>query len=111
MGPQCFSERLNAKQMMFVPAELRYVGGAPARRTTVPGDSWLQCDDPSCGKWRAILRIMDAKGNVIEGCHNGEWYCVMNTWDEKMASCCAQARRNSLGAIRSNCGALCRGRH
>lgn len=50
---------------------------------------WIRCCNPSCGKWRAILRIMDAKQNVIDRTNNGEWYCVMNTWDEKTASCAA----------------------
>ena len=50
---------------------------------------WVRCCNPSCGKWRAILRIMDAKGNVIDRTNDGEWYCVMNTWDEKIASCAA----------------------
>jgi hypothetical protein len=50
---------------------------------------WIRCCNPSCGKWRAILRIMDAKENVIDRTSHGEWYCVMNTWDEKTASCAA----------------------
>jgi hypothetical protein len=50
---------------------------------------WIRCCNPSCGKWRAILRIMDAKTNVIDRTADGEWYCVMNTWDEKTASCAA----------------------
>ena len=50
---------------------------------------WIRCCNPSCGKWRAILRIMDAKQNVIDRTSNREWYCVMNTWDEKTASCAA----------------------
>ena len=50
---------------------------------------WVRCCNPSCGKWRAILRIMDAKTNVIDRTTDGEWYCVMNTWDEKTASCAA----------------------
>jgi hypothetical protein len=50
---------------------------------------WIRCCNPSCGKWRACLRIMDAKQNVIDRTTNGEWYCVMNTWDEKTASCAA----------------------
>jgi len=50
---------------------------------------WIRCCNPSCGKWRAILRIMDAKQNVIDRTSNAEWYCVMNTWDEKTASCAA----------------------
>jgi CW-type Zinc Finger len=50
---------------------------------------WVKCCNPSCGKWRAILRIMDAKSNVIDRTINSEWFCVMNTWDEKTASCAA----------------------
>ena len=50
---------------------------------------WVRCCNPSCGKWRAILRIMDAKSSVVERTTNGEWYCVMNNWDEKIASCAA----------------------
>ncbi len=50
---------------------------------------WIRCCNPSCGKWRAILRVMDAKQNVIDRTDDGEWYCVMNTWDEKTASCAA----------------------
>jgi len=50
---------------------------------------WIRCCNQSCGKWRAILRIMDAKTSVVERTSDGEWYCVMNTWDEKMASCAA----------------------
>jgi hypothetical protein len=50
---------------------------------------WVRCCNPSCGKWRAILRFMDAKTSVIDRTTDGEWYCVMNTWDEKMASCAA----------------------
>ena len=50
---------------------------------------WIRCCNPSCGKWRALLRVMDAKQNVIDRTLNKEWYCVMNTWDEKMASCAA----------------------
>lgn len=50
---------------------------------------WVRCCNPSCGKWRAVLRFMDAKSNVIDRTANGEWYCVMNNWDEKVASCAA----------------------
>jgi hypothetical protein len=48
---------------------------------------WVRCCNPSCGKWRALLRMMGAKSHVIDRTADGEWYCVMNTWDEKMASC------------------------
>lgn len=36
---------------------------------------WVRCCNPSCGKWRAVLRIMDAKSNVIDRTTDGEWYC------------------------------------
>lgn len=48
---------------------------------------WIRCCNPSCGKWRMVLRSMEAK-TVIER-SSGEWYCVMNVWDEKVASCAA----------------------
>ncbi|GKY92901.1 hypothetical protein MPSEU_000259100 [Mayamaea pseudoterrestris] len=48
---------------------------------------WVRCCNPSCGKWRSLLRVMGAKSHVIDRTANGEWYCVMNPWDEKMASC------------------------
>ena len=58
---------------------------------------WIRCCNPSCGKWRMLLRSMDAS-SVIEKCEDGEWYCVMNTWDEKAASCgAAQENLPSLG--------------
>ena len=50
---------------------------------------WVRCCNPSCGKWRALLRMMDAKGNVMDRCRDGEFYCVQNVWDEKVASCAA----------------------
>jgi len=50
---------------------------------------WVRCCNPSCGKWRAVLRMMDAKGNVMDRTQDGEWYCVMNNWDEKLSSCAA----------------------
>ena len=58
---------------------------------------WIRCCNPSCGKWRSLLRSMDA-ASVIEKCRRGEWYCVMNTWDEKAASCgAAQENLPSVG--------------
>lgn len=49
---------------------------------------WIRCCNPSCGKWRSILKFMD-KQAIIDSCKNTEWFCVQNTWDEKMASCAA----------------------
>lgn len=50
---------------------------------------WIRCCNPSCGKWRVLLKSMDAKSHVMDRATDGEWYCVMNTWDEKVASCAA----------------------
>lgn len=47
---------------------------------------WIRCCNPSCGKWRMLLKSMDSQ-NVLDQCKNREFYCVMNTWDEKVASC------------------------
>ena len=47
---------------------------------------WVRCCNPSCGKWRAILRIMDAKTNVIDRMPNKEWYCSLINWDEKIGT-------------------------
>lgn len=58
---------------------------------------WVRCCNPSCGKWRSLLRCMDAKTNVLDRTTNGLWYCVMNTWDEKIASCAAP--QESLPAL------------
>lgn len=60
------------------------------RNTTNAKDpyEWVRCCNPSCGKWRSVLRSMDA-ASVIDAAKNGEWYCVLNTWDEKTASCAA----------------------
>jgi len=40
---------------------------------------WIRCCNPSCGKWRMLLRSMTAS-TVMDSVKNGEWYCVMNTW-------------------------------
>ena len=55
------------------------------KRTLTSKDAyeWIRCCNQKCGKWRALLKSMDAKQ------YEGEWFCVMNTWDEKMASCAA----------------------
>jgi hypothetical protein len=80
---QC-NEAYEARQ----PAMTRGKKRAAATSSKDPYE-WVRCSNASCGKWRAILRIMDAKSNVIDRTTDGEWYCVMNTWDEKTASCAA----------------------
>jgi hypothetical protein len=58
-------------------------------------NEWIQCSNPSCGKWRALSRNIDAshllkrmnRGRVYGG--DGQWFCSMNSWDETTASCSA----------------------
>ena len=71
------------------------VSGVVNNSTKEPYE-WIRCCNPSCGKWRMLLRSMDAS-SVIDRCKNGEWYCVMNTWDEKAASC--GAAQENLPAV------------
>eukprot|EP00584_Thalassiosira_punctigera_P009517 CAMPEP_0172543338 /NCGR_PEP_ID=MMETSP1067-20121228/13764_1 /TAXON_ID=265564 ORGANISM="Thalassiosira punctigera, Strain Tpunct2005C2" /NCGR_SAMPLE_ID=MMETSP1067 /ASSEMBLY_ACC=CAM_ASM_000444 /LENGTH=304 /DNA_ID=CAMNT_0013329745 /DNA_START=371 /DNA_END=1285 /DNA_ORIENTATION=- len=46
---------------------------------------WIQCSNPSCGKWRPLPPYMKSC-SILESCNN-KWYCVLNSWDEAVASC------------------------
>lgn len=46
---------------------------------------WIQCADPNCGKWRALPPYMKSSA-ILESCDN-KWFCVLNSWDEAIASC------------------------
>jgi len=46
---------------------------------------WVQCSSQSCGKWRPLPPYMKSS-SILESC-NGKWYCVLNSWDEAVASC------------------------
>ena len=46
---------------------------------------YIQCCDPTCGKLRAVSSWIDGKALAARG----EWFCVMNNWDEAVASCAA----------------------
>ncbi|KAL7485640.1 hypothetical protein ACHAW6_011234 [Cyclotella cf. meneghiniana] len=48
---------------------------------------WIKCSNPNCGKWRALPTYLKSS-SVLESCNN-TWFCVLNTWDEGMASCAA----------------------
>jgi len=48
---------------------------------------WIKCSNPNCGKWRALPTYLKSSA-VLEQCKN-TWFCVLNTWDEGMASCAA----------------------
>lgn len=45
---------------------------------------WIQCSNPSCGKWRPLPPYMKSSA-ILESCN--KWYCVLNSWDEAVASC------------------------
>jgi hypothetical protein len=72
---------------------------------------WIKCCNASCGKWRAILRIMDAKKVMEKSGPDGERYCVMNMWDEKIASCAAPQERKSICRQRAVRHGSCRMQH
>mmetsp|Transcript_1831 Transcript_1831/g.2850 ORF Transcript_1831/g.2850 Transcript_1831/m.2850 type:complete len:106 (-) Transcript_1831:162-479(-) len=57
---------------------------------------WIQCCNLSDGKWRMLLRSMYAP-SVIDKYKDGGWYCIVNTWDEKAASC--GATQENLPAV------------
>jgi hypothetical protein len=46
--------------------------------------TWLRCS--GCGKWRCVGRGVKAEDET----KGGKWFCVMNWWDEKIASCGAR---------------------
>mmetsp|Transcript_21182 Transcript_21182/g.29142 ORF Transcript_21182/g.29142 Transcript_21182/m.29142 type:complete len:267 (+) Transcript_21182:23-823(+) len=63
---------------------------------------WIQCCNPSCGKWRSIARFVDSDAllsRLSNGrsssstksflTHSDEWFCSMNFWDDSTASCAA----------------------
>lgn len=77
-------------------AETRLSGNALTRNKKRKVDAeWIKCSSPTCGKWRAIPRTIEAsamlkrlnKGRFYGG--DGVWYCSMNSWDETTASCAA----------------------
>lgn len=57
---------------------------------------WIRCCNRNCGKWRSLLRGMDA-GEVLKRLkkrrwgEKPQWFCAMNTWDETLASCAVLA--------------------
>mmetsp|Transcript_14150 Transcript_14150/g.31764 ORF Transcript_14150/g.31764 Transcript_14150/m.31764 type:complete len:269 (+) Transcript_14150:86-892(+) len=64
------------------------------KKRKVDGE-WVQCGNPSCGKWRAVPKAIEVaamlrrlnKGKFYGG--EGKWFCSMNSWDETTASCSA----------------------
>lgn len=46
---------------------------------------WVQCCNPSCGKWRSLPPYLKPSA-VLDSCDR-KWYCVLNSWDEAIASC------------------------
>jgi CW-type Zinc Finger len=44
---------------------------------------WVQCCNQNCGKWRHVWRAPNDAG--LDG--SRLWFCVMNTFDDRVASC------------------------
>ena len=63
-----------------------YSMGTRGKKRALSEMEWIQCSNPACGKWRAISRCHDSR-HIFE--NHREWFCVMNTWDEALASCAA----------------------
>jgi len=57
---------------------------------------WIRCSNPTCGKWRACLRTMDAR-LVKEA--NPTWYCWMNSWDDTRSSCSAPQEGTAVRSL------------
>ena len=58
------------------------------QKRTASETEWTQCCNPNCGKWRALPRWLPLD-QFLENQDHDVWYCVMNTWDEALASCSA----------------------
>ena len=91
-GMREFVRRWVARLRAIDQAEARLAkapaGGRQTKKRPASEDStewWIRCCNPNCGKFRAVSNAVDAR--VLES--RGEWYCVMNTWDEAVASCAA----------------------
>eukprot|EP00520_Triparma_pacifica_P010480 CAMPEP_0118645198 /NCGR_PEP_ID=MMETSP0785-20121206/7369_1 /TAXON_ID=91992 /ORGANISM="Bolidomonas pacifica, Strain CCMP 1866" /LENGTH=224 /DNA_ID=CAMNT_0006537057 /DNA_START=41 /DNA_END=711 /DNA_ORIENTATION=+ len=48
---------------------------------------WVQCASSSCGKWRALPAFLSGP-QLLKSC-NQTFFCVLNYWDESLASCSA----------------------
>ena len=59
--------------------------GKRSRKRKADEIEWIQCCNPNCGKSRAVSPWLDARSITAKG----QWFCVMNTWDEAVASCAA----------------------
>lgn len=77
-------------------AEARLSSSAVTRNKKRRMDTeWIQCSNPSCGKWRAISKGIES-ANLIKRLNKNKrfggdtnWYCAMNSWDDTTASCAA----------------------
>jgi hypothetical protein len=77
-------------------AEARLSSSAVTRNKKRKLDTeWIQCSNPSCGKWRAISKGIES-ANLIKRLNKNKrfggdtnWFCSMNSWDDTTASCAA----------------------
>ena len=73
------------------------VSGGPGSVDREFGDvDWIRCSNPTCGKWRACLRSMDAR-LLKEMCP--VWYCWMNSWDDTKSSCSAPQEGTAVRSL------------
>lgn len=72
---------------------------ASASSTTATGPEWVQCD--RCKKWRKL------PPNVNSSSLPDQWFCEMNTWAPRFASCSApqEEEESSSNAYRPTVGA------
>lgn len=78
-------------------AETRFTSSTITRgnKKKKPEIEWIQCSNPTCGKWRSITRGIESK-ILLKKMHKNKplqskfvWYCSMNSWDDTIASCAA----------------------
>ena len=65
-----WARRLRGAEEAEVRLPLPHGTRAARRHRPVGEQEWVQCCDPSCGKWRALHRSMDAASLAAAG---GEW--------------------------------------
>ncbi|GMI45956.1 hypothetical protein TrCOL_g663 [Triparma columacea] len=61
---------------------------------------WVQCSSSSCGKWRALPAFLNG-GQLLKSCNN-TFFCVLNYWDESLASCAAPQETRLIEAGEEN---------
>ena len=82
-------EKETEKTAISKPAGAR-VGGKQGKDKADDSQEWVQCE--KCDKWRRLPPRIKAEELP------DVWYCSMNTWDVKAASCAAPEDKTEAGA-------------